>query len=416
MIWSTISPPYCSFHAHTRSTNASRPMSRRSMPSLRSSRSTTTCVAMPAWSMPGTQSASKPCIRARRINVSSQRAPERVTDVQPPGDVRRRDHDAVRLAIGGEVARGSIPGRSTPRPIAARPRRGRTAGASPAWMAGDMRPSLRNGSPPPDRPLDGRLRSGGSASVRSTGGAPMPKPILFLSDLGVRDEFVGVCHSVIASIAPGAPVIDLSHGVPPQDVQAGALTFRDCIAFAPQDCRAARRGGPGCGTDRKAVAVETASRRILVGPDNGLLSLAWDAAAEPHPRVRDHRPRRAPPAGLERVPRARRVRPGGGASGGRASAENLGPRVDTGELVTLTLPEADVLTGEIRAQVLDVDRFGNVRLNVRPADLPAAGIDGLDAEGRDDRRVGRRRRACRPTRKLHPASSPSSRTRGDGSR
>jgi S-adenosylmethionine hydrolase len=42
----------------------------------------------------------------------------------------------------------------------------------------------------------------------------------------------------------------------------------------------------------------------------------------------------------------------------------------------LRLPEADVLAGEVRAQVLDVDRFGNVRLNVRPSDLPAAGVVG----------------------------------------
>ena len=74
-------------------------------------------------------------------------------------------------------------------------------------------------------------------------------------------------------------MIDLSHGVPPKDIQAGAMTFRDCIAFAPQDgVLAAASVDPGVGTDRKAIAVETASGRILVGPDNGLLSLAWDAA------------------------------------------------------------------------------------------------------------------------------------------
>jgi hypothetical protein len=56
--------------------------------------------------------------------------------------------------------------------------------------------------------------------------------------------------------------------------------------------------------------------------------------------------------------------------------EDMGPELKTDELVTLTLPHADILTGEIRAEVLDVDRFGNVRLNVRPADLPAAGLEG----------------------------------------
>ena len=204
----------------------------------------------------------------------------------------------------------------------------------------------------------------------------MPKPILFLSDLGVRDEFVGVCHSVIASIAPGAAVIDLSHGVPPQDIQAGALTLRDCIAFAPQDSILLGVVDPGVGTDRKAVAVETASERVLVGPDNGLLSLAWDAAGGPTRAFEITARRCRAAAGFQGVPRARCVRSGGGPLAAGLPPEKLGPQIDTGELVTLRLPEADVLTGEVRAQVLDVDRFGNVRLNVRPGDLPAAGVEG----------------------------------------
>jgi S-adenosyl-L-methionine hydrolase (adenosine-forming) len=204
----------------------------------------------------------------------------------------------------------------------------------------------------------------------------MPKPILFLSDLGVRDEFVGVCHSVIASIAPGAPVIDLSHGVPPQDVQAGALTFRDCIAFAPQDSVLLGVVDPGVGTDRKAIAVETASKRILVGPDNGLLSLAWDVAGGATRAFEIN----APDVLLEPVSKVFHGRdvfaPAAAHLAAGLPLEKLGPPIDVGKLVSLQLPEADILSGEVRAQVLDVDRFGNVRLNVRPSDLPAAGVEG----------------------------------------
>ena len=63
-------PPYSAFHSQTRFTNASRPRSWRDSPSLASSRSTTFWVAMPAWSMPGSHSASKPCIRLRRMIAS----------------------------------------------------------------------------------------------------------------------------------------------------------------------------------------------------------------------------------------------------------------------------------------------------------------------------------------------------------
>jgi S-adenosyl-L-methionine hydrolase (adenosine-forming) len=204
----------------------------------------------------------------------------------------------------------------------------------------------------------------------------MPKPILFLSDLGVRDEFVGVCHSVIASIAPGAPVIDLSHGVPPQDIQAGALTFRDCIAFAPQDSILLGVVDPGVGADRKAIVVETASQRVLVGPDNGLLSLAWDAAGRPT-RAFEITASDVVLQPVSKVFHGRDVfAPAAAHLAAGLPPEKLGPQIDTGELVSLRLPEADVLTGEVRAQVLDVDRFGNVRLNVRPSDLPAAGVGG----------------------------------------
>jgi S-adenosylmethionine hydrolase len=169
----------------------------------------------------------------------------------------------------------------------------------------------------------------------------MPKPILFLSDLGVRDEFVGVCHSVIASIAPGAPVIDLSHGVPPQDVQAGALTFRDCIAFAPQDSILLGVVDPGVGTDRKAVAVETASQRVLVGPDNGLLSLAWDAAGGPTRAFEIT----APDVVLQPVSKVFHGRdvfaPAAAHLAAGLPPEKLGPQIDVGELVTLRLPGVD---------------------------------------------------------------------------
>ena len=65
-----IVPPDSAFHCQTRSRNASRPISRRPLPSAASSLSTTICVAIPAWSVPGCHSASRPCIRRQRTNVS----------------------------------------------------------------------------------------------------------------------------------------------------------------------------------------------------------------------------------------------------------------------------------------------------------------------------------------------------------
>ena len=105
----------------------------------------------------------------------------------------------------------------------------------------------------------------------------MTRPILFLSDLGLKDEFVGVCHSVITRIAPDARVVDLSHGVSPMDVVLGAVLLADAIPYAPADAVMLGVVDPGVGTDRKAVVVRATNGTLLVGPDNGLLSLAWEA-------------------------------------------------------------------------------------------------------------------------------------------
>ena len=79
----------------------------------------------------------------------------------------------------------------------------------------------------------------------------MSAAITFLSDYGHDDDFVGVCHGVIARIAPGVRVIDVSHGVAAHDVRSGALTLRRALPyFAPGvhlavvDPRSAASGAP----------------------------------------------------------------------------------------------------------------------------------------------------------------------------
>jgi S-adenosylmethionine hydrolase len=96
--------------------------------------------------------------------------------------------------------------------------------------------------------------------------------VTFLSDYGPGDEYVGVVHGVIAGIAPDARIIDLGHGVPPQDVRTGARRLARALPFTPPGVHLAVVD-PGVGTARRAIAVRLGGR-LLVGPDNGLLTLA----------------------------------------------------------------------------------------------------------------------------------------------
>src|SRR5207244_4090025 len=103
--------------------------------------------------------------------------------------------------------------------------------------------------------------------------------VTFLSDYGYEDEFVGVCHGVIARICPDARVIDITHGIPRHDVRSAALVLRNTLPYMPPGVHLAVVD-PEVGAERRAVAVRTAAdagpERLLVGPDNGLLALAAD--------------------------------------------------------------------------------------------------------------------------------------------
>ena len=99
--------------------------------------------------------------------------------------------------------------------------------------------------------------------------------IAFLSDYGLGNEFVGVCHAVVARRCASARVIDLTHAIPRHDVRTGAIVLRATLPYLP-DAIILAVVDPGVGTTgergRRAVALRTAEDgRVLVGPDNGLL-------------------------------------------------------------------------------------------------------------------------------------------------
>jgi S-adenosylmethionine hydrolase len=73
------------------------------------------------------------------------------------------------------------------------------------------------------------------------------RPIVFLSDYGLDDEFVGICHGVIARLSPHSAVIHLTHAIPPQDVLRGALALAHAIRFLPEDAVVLGVVDPGVG-------------------------------------------------------------------------------------------------------------------------------------------------------------------------
>ena len=204
--------------------------------------------------------------------------------------------------------------------------------------------------------------------------SPAPT-ISFLSDYGLVDEFVGVCHGVIAGICPEAKVIDLSHGVPRHAVLAGALTLRSALPFTPPGvCLAVV--DPEVGARRRAVALRTADDdRLLVGPDNGLLLLA----AERFGGVLEAVDVSASPWRLEPVSATFHGRdlfaPVAASLAAGQPLGEAGPFCDPAQLVALELPVARREDdGTVVAHVLRADGFGNLQLDVGHEQLGAWGL------------------------------------------
>ena len=97
-------------------------------------------------------------------------------------------------------------------------------------------------------------------------------PIVLATDFGLADAYVGMMRGVIFSINPRVAVIDLTHGIGPQDVRHGAVVLADACPYFADGSIFVAVVDPGVGTDRPAILLETPHHRF-VAPDNGLLTL-----------------------------------------------------------------------------------------------------------------------------------------------
>jgi S-adenosylmethionine hydrolase len=202
----------------------------------------------------------------------------------------------------------------------------------------------------------------------------MTRPITFLSDYGLIDEFVGVVHGVIAGICPDARVIDLTHGVPRQDVLAGARALARTLPYVPAGVHLAVVD-PGVGTRRRALALRTVEEeRLLVGPDNGLLL----PAAERFGGVAEAVEISTSPWRLEPVsatfhgrdlfaPVAARLACG-------APLASAGAPLDPGEIVAKEQSRPRREANALVAHVVGTDTFGNAILDAAHDDLLESGL------------------------------------------
>lgn len=197
--------------------------------------------------------------------------------------------------------------------------------------------------------------------------------VTFLSDYGLDDVFVGVCKGVMAQRAPFLRILDICHLVEPQDVRQGATVFASAMPYLPPAVHLALVD-PMQESPARGVVVESASGSVLVGPDNGVLSLAWQSLGgvqAAYEMTNDD-------LWLPKHSRTFRGRdvfaPVAAAIATGEALTSIGPSIEASSLTRIRLRKATIDDDHVHGEVYNVDHFGNLSLNVARADLEAAGM------------------------------------------
>lgn len=179
-------------------------------------------------------------------------------------------------------------------------------------------------------------------------------PIALLTDFGHGDPFVGIMKGVILTIAPQTQLIDISHDIPPGDIQRGAVMLWQSQSYLPEGSIFLSVVDPGVGTSRRGIILY-ARNQIFIGPDNGLFTFilqeefaAWELTNPkyqlPFPGSTFHGRDVFAPASAH-------------AANGVQGSE-FGPPI--AEFVKLPFPRLEVKHDRIEGEVLYCDRFGNL--------------------------------------------------------
>lgn len=197
--------------------------------------------------------------------------------------------------------------------------------------------------------------------------------ITLTSDFGYKDPFVGIMKGVIVGINPDAGIIDLSHGVAPQDIMGAALLLRHSVSYFPRGTVHVVVVDPGVGSSRKPILIETADN-FLVGPDNGVLSLACaDAIPLRIIHLSNTAYHRQPASTTFHgrdifAPVAAHLSLG-------ADSTSLGDPVEN--FTPIVWPAVTVTSRGLRGEIVYIDRFGNLFTNIGAQQLQGLANDRL---------------------------------------
>lgn len=188
-------------------------------------------------------------------------------------------------------------------------------------------------------------------------------PIITLTtDFGTSDGYVASVKGVMLGLAPGTTIIDVTHDIPPQDIQHAAFVLWQTLPWFPAGTIHVAVVDPGVGTARRILAARCRDQ-VVLAPDNGLLSFVLDEwpPTEIHSVTSEQflLPRQSDTFHGRDVfaPVAAHVANG-------LSISKLGAEIGSWQRLPVPL-RAEQSDGELAGSVVHVDHYGNLVTNIR---------------------------------------------------
>ncbi|WNJ17466.1 SAM-dependent chlorinase/fluorinase [Pontibacter sp. G13] len=190
----------------------------------------------------------------------------------------------------------------------------------------------------------------------------MTPPIVFLTDFGLQDGYVGTMKGVIHAISPDTPIIDLSHDIPPQQVSAAAFVLWNSYKYFPSGSIFVSVVDPGVGSDREIWVLQTQDH-VFIAPNNGLLD--WVMAETSVRQLFKLENPKLMRSDISHTFHGRDI-----FSPAAAHIARGFPLTQVGPLINYQLPQDPWIESGNRAKVVYIDHFGNAITQLKQSTQP----------------------------------------------
>lgn len=206
-----------------------------------------------------------------------------------------------------------------------------------------------------------KSRRGDTKTGRKGKQAPNLPVITLLTDFGTVDYFVGAVKGAILSVNPGAVIADITHEIPPQDIESAAFTLLATYKTFPAGTIHVAVVDPGVGSARRAIIVST-GEHFFVGPDNGIFTYIYDRESS-HQTFQITAEEYFRPAPSSTFHGRDIFAPVAAALSNGVKPQAFGPSID--DEVRLENPLHPVQKdGKAEGRIIHIDRFGNCITNI----------------------------------------------------